>query len=143
MLVLSLLIWLEGLVVSPGTRSWGTGAGQLAAVPSRLDCVAVNNVGKTIRSYGRDNICPFGRVCTCHLLLMFPVLVSSLHNWNPRLIEKDIFLHVYLWLPFLQSRPHSCDSCLYHVQTQHCLTDPHQGPIAGLVGEASSWAALL
>ena len=57
-----------------------------------------------------------------------------LDNWNPRLIEKDIFLHIYLWLPFLQSRPHSCDSCLYHLQTHHCLTHPHQGPISGIFG---------
>lgn len=68
MLVLSLLVWLEELVVSPDTHSWGSGMGQLMAVPSRLDCVAVDNVGKTIRSYGRDNICPLGRVCTCHVL---------------------------------------------------------------------------
>lgn len=68
---------------------------------------------------------------------MFPVLVSFpflLDNWNPRLIEKDIFLYIYLWLPFLQSRPRSCDSCLYYLQTHHCLTQPHQGPVSSISG---------
>lgn len=73
----------------------------------------------------------------------FPVLVSFLHNWNPRQIEKDIFLHIYLWLAFLQSKPCSCDSCLYHMQTHHYLTDPHQGSISGIAGDASRWTALL
>lgn len=54
--------------------------------------------------------------------------------WNPRLIEKDIFLYIYLWLRFLQSRPRSCDSCLYYLQTHHCLTQPHQGPVSSVSG---------
>lgn len=57
-----------------------------------------------------------------------------LDNWNPRLIEKDIFPHIYLWLPFLQSGPHSCESCLYHLQVHHCLTHPHQSPVSGIFG---------
>lgn len=126
-LFFSVLICLEELVVSPVAHGWGTGVGQLMAVPSSLDCVVVNNLGKTIRSYGRDNIHLFGTVCTCHLY-MFPLLVSFLHNWNPNLIQEDFFLHISLWLPFVRSIPPSCDSCLYHVQTHDCLTDLHQGP---------------
>lgn len=75
---------------------------------------------------------------SCSLLWL--ALHFLLGNRNPRLIEKDIFAHIYLWLPFLQSRPHSCDSCLYHLQTHHCLTHPPQIPISGIFG---SWLEML
>jgi len=63
--------------------------------------------------------------------LAFHFLLS---NWNPKLIEKDIFPHIYPWLPFLQSRPHSCDSRLHHLQTHHCLAHPHRGLLLGIFG---------
>lgn len=73
-----------------------------------------------------------------------------LDSWNPAVIEKDTFPHIYLCLPFLQSRPHSCDSCLYHLQTHHCLTHPHHGSISDAFGSwlerqgpACSWPVLL
>lgn len=59
-----------------------------------------------------------------------------LYSWNSTLIEKDVFPHIYLWLPFLQSRPNSHDSSMHHLQTHHRLTHRHHSPV---LDDYDSW----